>query len=41
MGRYLAADAERFALSIETVTAVDEDMFFALPRSLRDHEAAE
>ncbi len=37
----LDAVAERFALSIETVTAVDEDMFFALPRSLRDHEAAE
>jgi 4-hydroxy-3-methylbut-2-enyl diphosphate reductase len=35
------AFAERFALSIETVTAVDEDMFFALPRSLRNHEAAE
>jgi 4-hydroxy-3-methylbut-2-enyl diphosphate reductase len=37
----LDAVAARFALSIETVTAVDEDMFFALPRSLRDHEAAE
>jgi 4-hydroxy-3-methylbut-2-enyl diphosphate reductase len=37
----LDAFAARYDLQIETVTAVDEDMFFALPRSLRDHEAAE
>jgi 4-hydroxy-3-methylbut-2-enyl diphosphate reductase len=37
----LDAFAQRYALQIETVTAVDEDMFFALPRSLRDNEAAE
>ena len=37
----LDAFAERYDLHIETVTAVDEGMFFALPRSLRDHEAAE
>jgi len=37
----LDAFAERFALAVETVSDVDEDMFFALPRSLRDHEAAE
>ncbi|MGA2125182.1 MAG: 4-hydroxy-3-methylbut-2-enyl diphosphate reductase [Xanthobacteraceae bacterium] len=37
----LDAFAERFELAIETVSAVEEDMFFALPRSLRDHEAAE
>jgi 4-hydroxy-3-methylbut-2-enyl diphosphate reductase len=37
----LDAFARRYDLRIETVSAVDEDMFFALPRSLRDHEAAE
>jgi 4-hydroxy-3-methylbut-2-enyl diphosphate reductase len=37
----LDAFAQRFELAIETVSAVEEDMFFALPRSLRDHEAAE
>jgi 4-hydroxy-3-methylbut-2-enyl diphosphate reductase len=37
----LDAFAKRFALGIETVSAVEEDMFFALPRALRGHEAAE
>jgi len=37
----IEAFAERYDLSVETVSAVDEDMFFALPRSLRGHEAAE
>jgi 4-hydroxy-3-methylbut-2-en-1-yl diphosphate reductase len=37
----LEAFAKRYELQIETVSAVDEDMFFALPRPLRGHEAAE
>jgi 4-hydroxy-3-methylbut-2-enyl diphosphate reductase len=32
----LAAFAERYALSIETVSTADESMFFPLPRELRD-----
>jgi 4-hydroxy-3-methylbut-2-enyl diphosphate reductase len=36
----LDAFAKRYALSVETVTAASEDMFFPLPRSLRP-EAAE
>jgi len=37
----LGALAERYALDIETVTAMEEDVFFPLPRPLRDVEAAE
>jgi 4-hydroxy-3-methylbut-2-en-1-yl diphosphate reductase len=35
------AFAERFEISVETVSAVDEDVFFPLPRALREFEAAE
>ena len=37
----LGAFAERFELDIETVSATAENMFFPLPRSLRQNEAAE
>ncbi len=37
----LGAFAERYALDIETVSAVEEDVFFPLPRPLREHQAAE
>ena len=37
----LDAFAERFALEVETVTAMEEDVFFPLPRPLREHQAAE
>ncbi len=37
----LDAFAERYALTVETVSAVEEDMFFPLPRPLRETEAAE
>lgn len=37
----MGAFAERYTLDIETVTAVEEGVFFPLPRPLRDHEAAE
>ena len=35
------AFAERYTLTVETVTAVEEDVFFPLPRPLRETEAAE
>jgi 4-hydroxy-3-methylbut-2-enyl diphosphate reductase len=35
------AFAERYAVSVETVSAADEDVFFPLPRALRGDEAAE
>ena len=35
----LDAFAERFALSVETVSAAEEDMFFPLPRVLREQAA--
>ena len=35
----LDAFAERFALSVETVSAAEEDMFFPLPRALREQAA--
>ena len=35
----LGAFAERYALEIETVTAVEEDVFFPLPRPLRENAA--
>ncbi len=37
----LDAVAERYAISIETVSAAYEDVFFPLPRPLRSSEAAE
>ncbi len=37
----IGAFAERYAVSVETVTTADEDMFFPLPRVLRGTEAAE
>ncbi len=37
----LDAFAERYVLDVETVTAVEEDVFFPLPRPLREHQAAE
>jgi 4-hydroxy-3-methylbut-2-enyl diphosphate reductase len=37
----MAALAERFTLDIETVSTASEDMFFPLPRILRDATAAE
>ncbi len=37
----IAAFSARFALEIETVSAVDEGVFFPLPRPLREHEPAE
>jgi 4-hydroxy-3-methylbut-2-en-1-yl diphosphate reductase len=35
------AFAARYAVSVETVSAADEDVFFPLPRPLRSNEAAE
>ena len=37
----MGAFADRYILDIETVTAMEEGVFFPLPRPLRDHEAAE
>ncbi|HEX2654817.1 MAG TPA: 4-hydroxy-3-methylbut-2-enyl diphosphate reductase [Xanthobacteraceae bacterium] len=37
----MGAFAARYELIIDTVTAVDEDVFFPLPRPLRDAKAAE
>jgi 4-hydroxy-3-methylbut-2-enyl diphosphate reductase len=37
----LDAFAERYTLSVETIAAAEEDVFFPLPRGLRDNEAAE
>jgi len=37
----ITAFAQRYAVSVETVTTADEDMFFPLPRVLRGNEAAE
>ncbi len=37
----MGAFAEKFALSIETVSAAEEDVFFPLPRPLRESQAAE
>lgn len=37
----LDAFAARYHLNVETVTATEEDMFFPLPRALRQTEAAE
>jgi 4-hydroxy-3-methylbut-2-enyl diphosphate reductase len=35
------AFAERYTVSVETVAAAEEDVFFPLPRALRENEAAE
>jgi 4-hydroxy-3-methylbut-2-enyl diphosphate reductase len=35
------AFAERYAVSVQTVSAAEEDVFFPLPRGLRENEAAE
>ena len=37
----IGAFAERFTVSVETVTTAEESMFFPLPRVLRENEAAE
>jgi len=37
----IAAFAERYTVSVETVTTAEENMFFPLPRVLRENEAAE
>jgi 4-hydroxy-3-methylbut-2-en-1-yl diphosphate reductase len=37
----IGAFAERYAVSVETITTADENMFFPLPRVLRETEAAE
>jgi 4-hydroxy-3-methylbut-2-enyl diphosphate reductase len=37
----IGAFAERYDISIETVSATEENMFFPLPRTLRQNEAAE
>jgi 4-hydroxy-3-methylbut-2-en-1-yl diphosphate reductase len=37
----IGAFAARFAVSVQTITTADEDMFFPLPRVLRGTEAAE
>jgi 4-hydroxy-3-methylbut-2-enyl diphosphate reductase len=37
----LDAFAQRFAISVETISAMEEDVFFPLPRALRENEAAE
>jgi 4-hydroxy-3-methylbut-2-enyl diphosphate reductase len=37
----IAAFAKRFAVSVETVSAVEENVFFPLPRSLRENESVE
>ena len=37
----LGAFAERYAIEIETVPAMEENVFFPLPRALRGNEAAE
>ena len=37
----IGAFAERYAIEIETIVAMEEDVFFPLPRTLRASEAAE
>jgi 4-hydroxy-3-methylbut-2-enyl diphosphate reductase len=37
----LGAFAERYAIEVETVLAMEENVFFPLPRALRTNEAAE
>jgi len=35
------AFAQRYAINVETVSAVEEGVFFPLPRALRENQAAE
>ena len=37
----IGAFAERYSVSLETISAANEDVFFPLPRPLRNAEAAE
>ncbi len=37
----IGAFAKRYAVAVETVSAAEEDVFFPLPRGLRENEAAE
>ena len=37
----IAAFAERYDVSVDTVSAAEEAVFFPLPRALREHQAAE
>jgi 4-hydroxy-3-methylbut-2-enyl diphosphate reductase len=37
----IAAFATRYDVSVETVSAAEEAVFFPLPRPLREHQAAE
>jgi 4-hydroxy-3-methylbut-2-enyl diphosphate reductase len=37
----IEAFAGRYRVTVETVSAADEDVFFPLPRALRESEAAE
>jgi 4-hydroxy-3-methylbut-2-en-1-yl diphosphate reductase len=37
----IGAFAERYGVSVETISAAEEDVFFPLPRELRKNEAAE
>jgi 4-hydroxy-3-methylbut-2-en-1-yl diphosphate reductase len=37
----IGAFAQRYAVSVETISATEEDMFFPLPRPLRESQAAE
>lgn len=37
----MGAFAERYVLEVETVSAMEEGVFFPLPRPLREHEPAE
>ena len=37
----MGAFAERYVLDVETVSAMEEGVFFPLPRPLREHEPAE
>ncbi|HEX5210356.1 MAG TPA: 4-hydroxy-3-methylbut-2-enyl diphosphate reductase [Pseudolabrys sp.] len=41
VGEIIDAFAQRYDVSVETVSAVTEDMFFPLPRALRETQAAE
>ena len=41
MEEILDAFAERYTIGVETVAAAEENVFFPLPRALRENEAAE
>ncbi len=40
MEQVIDAFAERYEIEVETITTADETVFFPLPRSLRNEEAA-